>query len=64
MITEQVASNTFSPAEIKDYMAMIDGQKIFDQPLKKNLKTYDNILKIATGQEEDYATVSINSIKL
>ena len=45
-------------------MAMIDGQKIFDQPLKNNLKTYDNILKIATGQEDDYATVSINSIKL
>ena len=64
MITEQVASNTFSSVEIKDYIAMIDEQKLFDQPLKNDLKTCDNILKSSTGQEDDYATVSINSIKL
>ena len=34
---------------------MIDGQNSFDQTVKKNdLKTYDNIQKIATGQGHDY----------
>ena len=35
---------------------MIDGQNIFDQPVKNNKITYENIRKIATGQEDDYAT--------
>ena len=35
---------------------MIDGQKIFDQPVKNDLRTYDNIKKIATGQGDDYTT--------
>ena len=30
---------------------MIDGRSFFGQPVKNNLRTYDNILKIATGQE-------------
>ena len=34
---------------------MIDGQNIFDQPVKNNKITYENIRKIATGQEDDYA---------
>ena len=29
---------------------MIDGKKFFDQPIKNKMRTYDNILKIATGQ--------------
>ena len=33
---------------------MIDGKNIFDQPVKYNLKTYENIRKITTGQEDDY----------
>ena len=33
---------------------MIDGQKLFDQPVKNYLKTYENIRKIATGQEDGY----------
>ena len=33
---------------------MIDGQNFFDQPIRKNLKIYDNIRKIATGQGDDY----------
>ena len=28
----------------------------FDQPVKNNLITYDNIRKIATGQGDDYTT--------
>ena len=29
---------------------MINGRHFFDQPVKNDLKTYDNIRKIATGQ--------------
>ena len=42
--------------EIKDYNVMIDGRYFFDQPIKSDLKTYDNIRKIATGQGDDYTT--------
>ena len=35
---------------------MIDGQNFFDQAVKSNLRTHDNIRKIATGQRDDYAT--------
>ena len=34
---------------------MIDGRNVFHQPVK-NLITYDNIRKIATGQGDDYTT--------
>ena len=30
--------------------------KLFDQPVKNLLKTYDNVRKIATGQGYDYRT--------
>ena len=35
---------------------MIDSQNFFDQPVRNNLITYDNIQKIATGQGDDYTT--------
>ena len=35
---------------------MIDRRNFFDQPVKHNLITYDNIRKIATGQGDDCAT--------
>ena len=35
---------------------MINGQNIFDQPIRNNLITFDNIRKIATGQGDDYTT--------
>ena len=35
---------------------MIDGRNVFDQPVKNNLITYDNIRKIATGQGNDCST--------
>ena len=35
---------------------MIDGQNFFDQPVRNDLITYDNIQKIATGQGDDYAS--------
>ena len=33
---------------------MIDGKNVFDQPIKNNFKTYENIRKIATGIGGDY----------
>ena len=42
--------------EIKDYNVMIDGRNFFDEPIKDDLKTCDNIRKIATGQGDDYTT--------
>ena len=35
---------------------MINGRNVFDQQVKKDLRTYDNIQNIATGQEYDYST--------
>ena len=35
---------------------MIDGKNLFYQPVKSNMRTYDNIRKIATGQGDDYVT--------
>ena len=42
--------------EIKDYNIMINGENFFDQPIKNNKVTYDDIRKIATGQGGDYTT--------
>ena len=42
--------------EIKDYNIMINGENFFDQPVKDNKVTYENIRKIATGQGDDYTT--------
>ena len=42
--------------EIKGYNIMINGENFFDQPIKNNKVTYENIRKIATGQGDDYAT--------
>ena len=36
---------------------MIDGRNFFDQPANNNLRTYDNIRKIATGQGDNCTTV-------
>ena len=35
---------------------MIDGKNFFDQPVKNDLITYENIQKIATRQGDDYTT--------
>ena len=42
--------------EIKDYNIVINGENFFDQPIKNNKITYDNIRKIATGKGDDYTT--------
>ena len=33
---------------------MIDGKNFFNQPIKNNKITYENIKKIATSQRDDY----------
>ena len=35
---------------------MINGENVFDQPIKNNKVAYENIRKIATGQGDDYTT--------
>ena len=40
--------------EIKDYNIMINGENIFDQPVKDNKVTYENVRKVALGQWDDY----------
>ena len=42
--------------EIKDYNIIINGENFFDQLIKNNKVTYENIRKIATGQGDDYTT--------
>ena len=50
-------SRYFLPtAIIEDYNVMIDGRNFFDQPIKNNIKTYENIRKIKTGEGDNYAT--------
>ena len=45
--------------EIKDYNVVINGENFFDQPIKNNKVTYENIRKISTGQGDDYTTVCL-----
>ena len=42
--------------EIKDYNIMINGENFFDQPIKNNKVTYENIIKIAIGKGDYYTT--------
>ena len=42
--------------ETRAYNVVIDGRNFLDQPIKNDLKTYDNIRKIATGADDDYTT--------
>ena len=45
-----------SNVEIKDYNIMINGENAFDQPIKNNKVTYENIRKNAACQGDDYTT--------
>ena len=40
--------------EIKNYNVMINGENFFDQALKDNKVTYENIRKVAIGKRDDY----------
>ena len=41
---------------MKDYNVMMYGRNHSDQTRKNDLRTYDNIQKIGTGQGDDYTT--------
>ena len=41
---------------MKKYNAMINGEKFFDQPIKNNKVTYENIRKNTIDQRDDYTT--------
>ena len=41
---------------IKNYNDRINGENDFDQPVKNDKITYENIRKITTGQRDDYTT--------
>ena len=42
--------------EIKDYNIMINGENVFDQPIKNNKVTYENIRKLTIDQGDDYTS--------
>ena len=42
--------------KINDYNIMINGENVFDQPIKNNKVTYENIRNIVTSQGDDYTT--------
>ena len=42
--------------EIKNYNVMINGENFFDQSIKDNEVTYENIRKVATGKGDNYTT--------
>ena len=45
---------------------MIDGKSFFDQLVKNNKLTYENIRKVATGKGDDYTTgcQTISTLKI
>ena len=49
--TQTISSEGFYllNVEIKNYNVMINGEYVFDQPIKDNKVTYQNIRKVATG---------------
>ena len=42
--------------EIKDYNVMIVDENFFDQPVRNDKVTHDNVRKIVTGKGDDYTT--------
>ena len=40
----------------QDYNVVIDGKNFFDQPIKNNKVTSENIRKISIGHDDDYTT--------
>ena len=54
---KKIHSRYYLPnVEIKNYNVMINGENFFDQPIKDNKVTYENIRKVATGKGDDYTT--------
>ena len=50
--SDRTSHSTYYPkVEIKDYIVMIDGKNFFDQPINSMTKVYENIRKIAIGDD-------------
>ena len=41
---------------INNYNVIINGKKIYDQSVDSDIKRYEEIRKLTTGQDEDYTT--------
>ena len=56
--TDRASHSTYylPNVEIKYYNIVINGENFFDQTIKYNKVTYENIRKIAIGQGDDYTT--------
>ena len=55
--THKITQDYYLPnVEIKDYNIVINEENIFDQPIKNNKVTYENIRKIAADQGDDFKT--------
>ena len=49
MAKKHTLDNFFPNVEIKDYSVMIDRKNVFDQPIRDDLRTYDDIRNITNG---------------
>ena len=58
-VRESYKQYFFLTVKIKDYNVIIDGGNLFDQSVKNDWRTYDNIRKIVIGQGDDYTTRSL-----
>ena len=57
MHKEQVTKDIIlEKVEVRDYDVIIDRTNVFDQAVKNDKITYENIRKIATGQGDDFIT--------
>ena len=41
---------------ITNYNVLVDGRNLYDQPINDQIKQYDEIIKNATRQGDDYTT--------
>ena len=55
--TEQSHKKYFlANTELKECSVMIDGRSIFDQHVKTDIRIYEKIRKVTTGQRDTYTT--------
>ena len=56
--TQRTSAKTYylRNIESKEYNVMINEEKFFDQTVKDNKVTYENIRKLSTGLGDDYTT--------
>ena len=56
--TQRISHSGYYPPNggLTDCNIMINGENVFNQPIKNNKTTYENIRKIAAGQRDDFTT--------